>query len=325
MPQIVCPHCQAKLRASSEKLAGRTVRCPKCQRAFVIPGELTGTAEPVRSQPETSPPPSPSVESSAQPESPLPKAAPSTPPPAVETPPSEQTITCPHCSAPVILPPELRPDEALCPHCDQLLAPAAAADQLPAEVSPPPPGEVPDLSSPPSPQAPSPASIPSVTDPLQLIPRISTWLVVLLTVCSAWMVYPALWLLHNQEGLNRLRSSRKLSNGLVLAPILMLIGYGPLMVLLSCLTTGFALAATVEESAQGAAALGVWLLMLVAVGVPVAIGVLVLVGSFRAKGVLEDHLQSQGVSRARLSALATFFFHVMYLQYKINQLRSRRR
>jgi hypothetical protein len=57
-----------------------------------------------------------------------------------------------------------------------------------------------------------------------------------------------------------------------------------------------------------------------------AVGILVLVQSFRVKRILEDHLAGPGDTVAReigqqpvmLSGLLTFFLSIFYLQYAIN-------
>jgi hypothetical protein len=118
-------------------------------------------------------------------------------------------------------------------------------------------------------------------------------LTILLTVFTGG-IYPTVWFLRRQRFLDGLRSSTKLGT---LLPVIAL-ALNVFRILL--LVAGQETAIIRTPLALGAA---ITLLML----------------AFRSKRILEQDLRAATWSQAQLSGLATFFFGIQYLQYRINR------
>ena len=141
--------------------------------------------------------------------------------------------------------------------------------------------------------------------------RRSVLLMIVFTVVTFGLYYP-IWFLRRRDALNGLDSPRKLQAW----PFVVVIAWFILQVIIG--------AASASETPEETFGEGAVLLLNV---VQLAVGILMLVQSFVAKDILEDHLAgpddqvasgllAEGV---KLSGLMTFFFQCFYLQYVINR------
>ncbi len=133
-------------------------------------------------------------------------------------------------------------------------------------------------------------------------------LLILLTVVTAGIYIPC-WFLKRARGLNSLRSGDRLHSATFVV-ILSVEGLAFVLGFLSGVTESVAF--TELANLLGLSA-----------------GVLLLAQSFKARAMLRDHVRAVNPSRAHysltewdndFSAVATFFFGIFYLQYKINRL-----
>ncbi len=132
-------------------------------------------------------------------------------------------------------------------------------------------------------------------------------MIVLLVVTLGF--YHPVWFLRRRAALNNLDSPVKLA----LWPFLVYLAFMVFVVVVSI--------ATVDVPREDRSGLDVTMSI-----ARLAVGVLVLVQSFRVKRILEDHLAGPGDTVAHeighqpvmLSGLLTFFLSIFYLQYAIN-------
>jgi hypothetical protein len=132
--------------------------------------------------------------------------------------------------------------------------------------------------------------------------------VMFLFVIISFGIYFLVWWFRRRPGLNRLNSPRKLP----LWPLLLLVALW-----VFSLFIGFAgAAAPGREPVPAAPLLGLF---------EIVVGISMIVQSFWAKEIIEDHAAPDPGSgpmfsgHVKLSGLMTFFFSIFYLQYAINK------
>jgi len=141
--------------------------------------------------------------------------------------------------------------------------------------------------------------------------RRSLILMIVFSLVTFGLYYP-IWFLRRRAALNRLDSPRKLR----LWPFVVSIAWVVLQFVAGALASS---APARQVNAEGTALLFNL--------VQLAVGILMVVQSFFAKDILEDHLAGPGDDvhnrlsddTVKLSGLMTFFFQIFYLQYIINR------
>jgi len=133
------------------------------------------------------------------------------------------------------------------------------------------------------------------------------WVVILLSIASFGLYLPV-WFLTRREVINQLRSRQKIGWGML--AFLLLLQIAGVVALIVSARAGLSM----EE--PDVFAFGAW--------------IVILIQSFKVRQILLDHFSAQEsgpfsgtISLQRdvsLSGVATFFFHIFYLQYKINRL-----
>lgn len=158
------------------------------------------------------------------------------------------------------------------------------------------------------PQAPSrlpeykPEAAPTAPPPIPTAPlkKTSVPLILLLSLLTMGVYYPV-WFIHQMDSFNAMNSKVKLQKGAFITVIILFV-----------LSVISAFASVGLEGTAGADAVRAFDLM--SRFFNIAGGIILLVESFRVKRILSEHFNS------KLSGIATFFFNVLYLQYKINRL-----
>ncbi len=125
-------------------------------------------------------------------------------------------------------------------------------------------------------------------------------LVLLLSMITMGIYYPV-WFILQMDSFNSMNSGVKLKKGAFVAVIVLF----ALSIAAAFASIGLE-GKTYEDAART--------LDLVSRFLNIAGGIILLVESFRVKKILSEHFN------AKLSGIATFFFNVLYLQYKINRL-----
>jgi len=136
----------------------------------------------------------------------------------------------------------------------------------------------------------------------------SLWLMIVLIFATFGLYYPV-WYIRRRPGLNRLDSPRKLA----LWPFVLFIVVFVLMMTVS----------TIIGARRAEAVLGTEVLLVLQLA-RLAVGILMIVQSFKIKDIIEDHAMPADASRlfaeqVKLSGLMTFFFSIFYLQWAINR------
>ncbi|HEY4911031.1 MAG TPA: DUF4234 domain-containing protein [Methylomirabilota bacterium] len=140
-------------------------------------------------------------------------------------------------------------------------------------------------------------------------------LLIFLSFITVVIYYPV-WFLRRRSALNGLRSRDKLNTGVFVVAVV-LFSVGLLLMLVAGALEGFGEGLerldllAVSKGLEGFAQF----LNLVA-------GIALLIQSFKVRRILTEHLTSVGQPRS-ISGVATFFFQILYLQYKINQVLAR--
>lgn len=144
---------------------------------------------------------------------------------------------------------------------------------------------------------------------MPLFKRRSVVLMILLMVISFGLYVPV-WFLRRRDVFNQLDSPRKLQAW-------------PFVALLVAMILNLALNVVIGITGPQVIPSAVMLLVLV---VRMALGIWLIVQSFKTRDILEDHLAgpsdgspSMFTERVKLSGLMTFFFQTLYLQYIINR------
>ncbi|PYV11776.1 MAG: hypothetical protein DMG23_03280, partial [Acidobacteria bacterium] len=133
------------------------------------------------------------------------------------------------------------------------------------------------------------------------------WVVIFLSILTFGLYFP-IWFLTRREAINQLKSRQKIGWGML--AFLLLLQIADVVALIVSARAGLSM----EE--PDVFAFGAW--------------IVILIQSFKVRQILLDHFSAQEsgpfsgtISLQRdvsLSGVATFFFHIFYLQYKINRL-----
>ena len=152
--------------------------------------------------------------------------------------------------------------------------------------------------------------------PLPGLRRTSVLLLIFLTFVTVVIYYPV-WFLRRRRALNGLRSRDKLNTGVFVVAIV-LFSVGLLLMLMAWALEGFGEGLgrgdllAVSKGLEGFAQF----LNLVA-------GIALLIQSFKVRRMLTEHLAAHTGQPVSISGLGTFFFQILYLQYKINTILAR--
>ena len=152
--------------------------------------------------------------------------------------------------------------------------------------------------------------------PLPGLRRTSVLLLIFLTFVTVAIYYPV-WFLRRRRALNGLRSRDKLNTGVFVVAIV-LFSVGLLLMLMAWALEGFGEGLgrgdllAVSKGLEGFAQF----LNLVA-------GIALLIQSFKVRRMLTEHLAAHTGQPVSISGLGTFFFQILYLQYKINAILAR--
>ena len=140
---------------------------------------------------------------------------------------------------------------------------------------------------------------------VEAFPRFSTWWVFLLTL-TTFGIYPIYWLYTRTRILNRILPSGAIHIGLAFA------------------AAGLLVASIAAELLQGIYPddLGVSAISRI---IGLICNVVILVWVFMLRNRLNEHFASKQGDRYWIGGVLTFFFHVLYLQYKLNRLIDRER
>lgn len=130
--------------------------------------------------------------------------------------------------------------------------------------------------------------------------KTSVPLIVLLSLITMGVYYPV-WFILQMDSFNAMNSKVKLKKGAFITVIILFV--------LSVAAAFASIGLEGNSDADSARALD-----LMSRFFNIAGGLILLVESFRVKKILSEHFN------AKLSGIATFFFNVLYLQYKINRL-----
>jgi hypothetical protein len=143
-----------------------------------------------------------------------------------------------------------------------------------------------------------------VADSALPLPRMSVFLVVALTFLTLGL-YEPVWYLNRIAAFNRLNSREKLNRGISLLA---------LVLLASSFTASIIQGVTRKDAHQLAGVLAL------------AGGITLLLQSFQARRLIEEHVNARirsgpvFLQPEILNPIAVFFFHIWYLQYKINDM-----
>jgi len=160
-----------------------------------------------------------------------------------------------------------------------------------------------------NPYAPPAARVADAPPAVHGLKRRRVIVMILFVIVTLGLYYP-IWWFRRRPGLNRLDSPKKLA----LWPLILLTALFAVQFVLGLVAGGRPLA---EVIGPGAASL--YLLC------RLAVGIVMIVQTFRAKDMIEDHATPEAepgplsVEAVRLSGLMTFFFSIFYLQWAINR------
>ena len=129
--------------------------------------------------------------------------------------------------------------------------------------------------------------------------RMNILLLLFLSIITFEMYIP-IWFLVKRQAINSLASTKKLGSG---APIFVLLIYGIGAILL------FAPLGFTETS-----------LDMISDFIPLIGGILVIALSFKVRHIFDEHFNLKQQRNIKFSGVATFFFTILYLQYKINRI-----
>lgn len=132
--------------------------------------------------------------------------------------------------------------------------------------------------------------------------KMSVPLLVLVAVTVG--VYYPIWFLQRRNALNKLRSKEKIGSGVFIFAIVT-ISIGFFVAILSGVVEG-----TGSSAGKGLANIEKIL--------PLIVGIPMLIQCFKVRQILHEHFNSNLQVGETLSGVATFFFQLYYLQYKIN-------
>ncbi|HWR59384.1 MAG TPA: hypothetical protein VN328_10900 [Thermodesulfovibrionales bacterium] len=135
--------------------------------------------------------------------------------------------------------------------------------------------------------------------------KISLLKVILFSCITLWF-YPPLWFIRRKDSFNRLVSTKKIGSGL---PVLIIVFFA--LALIAAITA-MVLAETKISVSEGLTALSYLF--------DIAGSIILIILSFRGRRILIDHFNGHLQRGVPFSGVATFFFNIFYLQYKINRL-----
>lgn len=135
---------------------------------------------------------------------------------------------------------------------------------------------------------------------------------ILLTIVTLGF-YAPYWFLSRLDAINKLQSEHKLSSGMIILTIILFI-----TAIISAIVSGF-----MEGMNDGPTSVSTILDKLSSI-LNLAGNIMLIIRAFEVRRILRDHYNGhlkQNITLSGLgSGLATFFFGVWYLQYKINRL-----
>lgn len=137
------------------------------------------------------------------------------------------------------------------------------------------------------------------------VERKSVWMVILLSIVTLG-IYVPYWLYQRLDAFNQMKSTEKLDKSTVMAVLVMY-----------SLTTVMYIVSTISEILYPENISFVTNIDNVGSVIDFISTIMMLYLAFRTRKVIEDHF------KVTLSGVATFFFSIYYLQYKINQQLSK--
>jgi hypothetical protein len=135
-------------------------------------------------------------------------------------------------------------------------------------------------------------------------------IVMILFTLATFGLYYFVWWFRRRPGLNRLNSSRKLA----LWPLLLMAAVNAIQIVIGLVAGETPVAELIGPSSA-----------MLLTAIQFAVGILMIVQSFRIKDMIEDHATPETESgsmfseQVQLSGLMTFFFSIFYLQWAINR------
>lgn len=139
----------------------------------------------------------------------------------------------------------------------------------------------------------------------QELKKVSVILIIFLTVITAGIYYPA-WFLTRRNAINSLQSKEKLNSGVFVFAIVVF-SISLLLAFISGASEGLG----EMDTAKGLDAFS-RILDLVA-------GITLLVQCFKVRRIFNEHFNVHLKRDIQFSRVATFFFSIYYLQYKVNR------
>lgn len=229
---------------------------------------------------------------------------------------AEAVSYCAHCG---------RPREAgdrFCGGCGQPFAASPASAPLippPSGAGPPPPVAPlppPPVAGGPPPAAPSlpppPATgePPSALDATHAIKKTPVFLIIIFAGLTCGIYYPC-WFLGRRDALNALHTRKKLGKGVfVFAAVMMFL----LLLLGNAVMNASQFGLMPVDLNRMKIAVAAYTLMAIVVGITLW------VQCFKVRRMLLQHYGDHLGQNVPFSSACTFFFHVFYLQYKVNRL-----
>jgi hypothetical protein len=151
-------------------------------------------------------------------------------------------------------------------------------------------------------------SVGSFTQPGQEIKRTSVILMIFLSVIT-FGIYIPVWFLRRKEAINNLHSNEKLKSGIFVFMIMMCCT-GILFEFLSGSLQELGEIDTAQTLDGISGGLCLWA------------GIFMLIKSFTVRRIFTSHYVDHLNGDISLSGIATFFFSIFYLQYKINRIKK---
>lgn len=119
-------------------------------------------------------------------------------------------------------------------------------------------------------------------------------------------IFVPIWFLKNVQAINSLKSNIKINYNTFL-----------ILLIMTIISKAFLIASFVYDS------MGIndtmMMLEIVSETLDLVIGIMIIIQAFKVKAIISDHFITYLDHDDKLSILATFFFTIFYLQYKINR------
>jgi hypothetical protein len=149
--------------------------------------------------------------------------------------------------------------------------------------------------------------------PPVILTKCSIIIVILMTMVSMGF-YPLLWLWERRNELNLLNTTVKLSKGILITTLVTNV-----VAIIVSFCGGVLW--NIGESADDSIVMGMGVLIsLLGFFISIAFWVMMLTQVFKVKKMLQEHFNGYLQRKIEFSGFFTFFFHIAYLQYKINRL-----